>query len=62
MLQNGITYGFYSTLGQSASFQDQGTQSWDLVNMNGDVRPDMVVNAEKGSSGYVQEFSPNSNS
>jgi hypothetical protein len=62
MLQNGITYGFYSTSGQSASFQDQGTRSWDLVNMNGDVRPDLVVNAEKGSSGYVQEFIPNSNS
>lgn len=55
----GITYGFTSFLYAATAAEDTGSQSWHLLEMNGDGKLDLVVFAEK-QSGNVTSFSPTS--
>ena len=52
--------GFYSIANTSGS--DTGDETWSVVDMNGDGLADLVVTGTRTASGYIQEFSPNSNS
>ncbi len=56
----GINYS-YHTLSDFISFtEDDGSNSWRTMDINGDARPDMVVYREK-QNGMIQVYSPGNN-
>jgi hypothetical protein len=50
-------YGFNAIAGVANSSESLGSQTWSLLDMNGDKRPDLVVTAQL-QSGNVTSFSP----
>ena len=61
-IEGGVTYGYNALGGTAMSFYDTGSETWSISDMDGDTRPDLVVSAQRNANGYVQEFSPGSNS
>ena len=56
-LTGGITYGFDNASGAAVTSDNTGSQSWGLLDMNGDNKPDLVVFAQL-QGGNVTSFSP----
>jgi hypothetical protein len=56
---SGITWGYYLTSNINAT--TAGSENWDLRDMTGDGKPDLVVTGV-GNGTITQEFSPSSNS
>ena len=54
---NSTIYSFRAISYDTASFDDMGSQSWSVMDMNGDARPDLVVYEEKQANG-IGVFSP----
>ncbi len=59
-ISGGITFGFNNTAGSSFVSDNTGSQTWSLMDMNGDKRPDLVVCAQL-QAGNVTCFSPGTN-
>lgn len=60
--ENGIHLGYTSLRKVALSTEDDASESWDLFDINGDDRPDLVVTAQTDSStGQVMGYSPGSN-
>lgn len=62
MLEGGVTYGYNALGGSATSAQNNGSESWGIVDMDGDDRPDLVVTGALNGGAYAQEFSPGSGS
>ena len=57
---NGVNYSFHAISYDVSSADDLGSQSWVVMDMNGDAKPDIAVYEEKQASG-IGVFSPNAN-
>ncbi len=57
----GASMGYRYTASTIAASYDIGSTNWELVDMNGDARPDLVINSEKMSGGLTTIYSPSSN-
>ncbi len=62
LLDGGITYGYQTMGGTSFGNSNVGSENWSTADMDGDGRLDLVVTAQMNANGYIQEFSPGSNS
>jgi hypothetical protein len=58
-LTGGITYGFDNAGGSATSSDNTGSQSWSMLDMDGDKKPDLVVTAQL-QAGQVTTFAPGS--
>jgi hypothetical protein len=61
-IEGGVTYGYQGVGGNAMSFHDTGSETWSVADMDHDGGLDLVVCAQRNANGYVQEFSPGSNS
>lgn len=59
-LSGGTSFGFHSNFGTAFSTDNNNSQSWGLLDMNGDRKPDLVVFAQL-QSGLVTCFQPGLN-
>ncbi|HEX5001715.1 MAG TPA: T9SS type A sorting domain-containing protein [Bacteroidia bacterium] len=59
-LNGGVTYGFNGPGGFALTSHNTGSQSWSVIDMNHDNKPDLVVTAQL-QGGNVTSFSPSSN-
>jgi hypothetical protein len=58
----GTHFGYYNISGTSSYSHDNGSETWSLMDMDGDLRPDLVVTAQTYSATQqVRNFSPGSN-
>lgn len=58
-LSGGTTYGYDAMAGNASPFDNTGSQSWAVMDMNADKRPDLIVAAQL-QGGNVTCFSPGS--
>ena len=58
-LTGGVTYGFDNGSGSAATSHDTGSQTWSLMDMDGDKDPDLIVSAQL-QAGQVTSFAPGS--
>ncbi|PBQ32296.1 hypothetical protein CNR22_11110 [Sphingobacteriaceae bacterium] len=59
-LNGGTTFGYDQLSGTAVSSDNTGSQSWSVIDMEGDGKPDLVVTAQL-QGGNVTCFSPGSN-
>jgi hypothetical protein len=59
---SGIIFGYNEPSGLAMNNHDTGSETYGLVDMDGDGKPDLVVTAQRNSNGNVMAFSPGSNS
>lgn len=59
LIRNGIIYGFNQISGSSSNQNNTGSQNWNLTDMNGDNKPDLVITGQL-QSGNITCFSPGS--
>lgn len=57
---NGLLSGFIATSGGSNAIADVGTQTWTLVDIDGDNRKDLIITAEVQAQGF-SAYSPDNN-
>lgn len=57
LIRNAIIYGFDAAAGTAFSIDNAGSQSWNLMDMDGDGKSDLVVTAQL-QAGVVSCFSP----
>ncbi|MFN0189010.1 MAG: T9SS type A sorting domain-containing protein, partial [Bacteroidia bacterium] len=57
---NGVTYGYNAIGGFALTTHNTGSQTWSVVDMNNDAKPDLVVIAQL-QGGIVTSFSPLTN-
>lgn len=60
-INGGTNLGFRFSASVTASSYDIGTSNWELIDMNADSRPDLVLCSEKMSNGSTTIYSPTSN-
>jgi uncharacterized membrane protein len=56
-LKSSINYGFNGSSGAATANEDAGSQTWRVVDLNGDKKPDLLVSAQL-QAGKVTCFSP----
>jgi hypothetical protein len=59
-LTSGIIYGFDHVAGTALMFHNTGSQTWNIMDIDGDKKPDLIVSAQL-QGGYVTSFSPSFN-
>ncbi|MFN0188352.1 MAG: hypothetical protein ACKVQV_06590, partial [Bacteroidia bacterium] len=60
LINNGVTYGYNAIGGFALTTHNTGSQTWSVVDMNNDAKPDLVITAQL-QGGIVTSFSPSSN-
>jgi hypothetical protein len=59
-LNGGTHYGYVSTLGLTSG-NDVTSESWSVMDINGDGKPDLIVTAQLGSGNNTVQFGATSN-
>lgn len=58
-IESGVTRGFMQLSGMATDNHNSGSQSWSTLDLNNDLRPDLVVTGQH-QGGHITSFSPTS--
>ncbi|MBC7863209.1 MAG: T9SS type A sorting domain-containing protein [Bacteroidia bacterium] len=60
-INGGINFGYRVVSAAAATSYDISSQNWEVMDVNGDNKPDLVITSEKMSNGDVTVYNPTNN-